>query len=51
MKEETAVFQKLFAKSEEDGCYNLVTYQSTQVLDILLSDQIYHVCKGVSGAD
>lgn len=44
------MFQKLFAKSEEDGCYNLVAYQSTQVLDILLSDQIYRAHKSITFA-
>ncbi len=44
------MLSNLFAKSEEDGCYNLVTYQSTQVLDILLSDKIYRAYKSITFA-
>lgn len=44
------MLSNLFAKSEEDGCYNLVTYQSTQVLDVLLSDKIYRAYKSITFA-
>ena len=41
---------RLFEKSEEDGCYNLTSYQSTQVLDILLSNQVYRAYKSITFA-
>ena len=41
---------RLFEKSEEDGCYNLTSYQSTQVLDILLSNQAYRAYKSITFA-
>ena len=44
------MLSNLFVKSEEDGCYNLVTYQSTQVLDILLSNKIYRAYKSITFA-
>lgn len=39
-----------FEKSEENGCYNLVSYQSTQVLDILLSQKIYRAYRSITFA-
>ena len=43
------MFRK-YEKSEEDGCYNLTSYQSTQVLDILLANQVYRAYKSITFA-
>ena len=38
-------------RSIEDGCYNLLTYQSTQVLDILLEKNVYRAHKSITFAN
>lgn len=38
-------------RSIEDGCYNLLTYQSTQVLDILLEKKVYRAHKSITFAN